>query len=55
MLKTIESLNKLAFDNNNGNQSASSRNDNSKLAFKKNNGANEVNRFNISGNNVKHT
>ena len=55
MLKTIESLDKLASSRNNGNKSAFSRNDDSKLVSEKNNGNNEVDRFGISKNDVEYT
>ena len=54
ILKTTGSPNKPAPSKNNGSRSASSRNNNSKLASRKNDGNGEVNRFDISGNGVKH-
>ena len=44
----------LAFSRNNDSRSASSSNDNNKLAFKGNDGNGEVNRFGVSKNGIEH-
>ena len=54
MLKTLKSPNKLAPGQNNDNRSSISKNDNSKLASEKNNDNNEVNRFGVCKNTIKH-
>ena len=54
MLKTTRLPDKLAPSKNNGSKSVSSRNDKNKLAFERNNGNNEVNRFDIGRNSMEH-
>ena len=54
MLKTTESPNKPVLSRNNGSRSASSKNDNNKLAFRKNNGDGEVDGVGVGKNGVEH-
>ena len=54
MLKTIKSPNKLGLRKNNSSRSASIRNNDNKLAFKRNDGNGEITGFNIGGNGVEY-
>ena len=54
MLKIIGLPDKPIFNKNNDSRLASNRNDNNKSVFRKNNGNSEVDRFDISGNGVRH-
>ena len=55
MLKTIGSLDKPAPNRNDGSKLTFGKNVDGRLASEKNDGDNEVNRFNIGGNGIKHT
>ena len=55
MLKITKSFNKLVFNRINDNKLISNKNDKNKSTIKKNNNNNEVNRFDISDNNIKYT
>ena len=54
MLKTTRSPDESASSRNNSSRLASSRNNNSRLAFERNNGANEVDGFDIGRNGMEH-
>ena len=54
MLKMTGSPDEPAPSRNDGNKSVSSRNDNSRLAFRKNDGNGEVDEFGVGGNSVEH-
>ena len=55
ILKTTGLLDEPALSKINGSKSATSRNINSRPASRKNNSNDEVNRFDVDGNNVEHT
>ena len=55
MLKTTGSPNEPALSRKNGSRSASSKNDNSRPAFRRNNGNGEVDGVGVGGNGVEHT
>ena len=54
IMKTTESLNKLAFIKNNNSKSAFNRNDNNRSPSRKNNNNGEVNRYSISKSDIEH-
>ena len=55
ILKITRSPDKPAFSRNHGSRSNSSKNNNSRPALRKNNSDNEIDRFGIGENGVKHT
>ena len=53
MLKTTESFDKLVFGRNNSSRPVSCKNNDSRLAFERNDGDGKINRFGIIDNNGK--